>query len=390
LLTRGLTKVINNAPFYYRRIVANSIIVYYLPVDFFTITAMRNPRKNNLFPKMIILSAVVCLLLASFLKQPPIVIKATIEAPSIGVYWDSGCTNKVEAVDWGALYLDSVNSVETYVRNEGEAPIYFSLDTTSWQPLIASNYLSLDWNYAQQKVRPGDIVPVKFSLSVSANTRSITSFIFNIVVSPADMLMRVNLVMSFDQENYVVVDISIGSPERLEGGLGSYELNLSVTNNVDVVSASGGEAPFDAPPTITRADGKIKVAASIPKTQGPQISGQRIARLRLRLNSAIGVTSIIKPLSMTVTDALNGSVHNAAVLGTSWSPKRGDANNDGRVSIADAMVIAQYLVGSRPASDLNVLNAASVKQDGQLGDKISIADAMVIAQWLVGLGDQGS
>lgn len=66
---------------------------------------------------------------------------------------------------------------------------------------------------------------------------------------------------------------------------------------------------------------------------------------------------------------------------------RGDANMDGLVSIADAMFISQYLIGSRPASDINILNAASVKHDLE-GDQISIADAMFIAQYLVDLRDE--
>ncbi len=66
---------------------------------------------------------------------------------------------------------------------------------------------------------------------------------------------------------------------------------------------------------------------------------------------------------------------------------RGDADGDGRVSIADAMFIAQYLAGNRPGSDLNLLNAASVRQDGTEGDKVSIADAMIIGQYLAGSRD---
>ncbi|HEU0022877.1 MAG TPA: hypothetical protein VFR55_14575, partial [Dehalococcoidia bacterium] len=73
---------------------------------------------------------------------------------------------------------------------------------------------------------------------------------------------------------------------------------------------------------------------------------------------------------------------------------RGDALADGNVTIADALFIAQYLAGSRPACPevvdttcLHSVNAAGVRQDGAFDQK-TIADALFIAQYLVGLRDE--
>ena len=73
---------------------------------------------------------------------------------------------------------------------------------------------------------------------------------------------------------------------------------------------------------------------------------------------------------------------------------RGDARADGLVSIADALFIAQYLVGKLPACTetgalncLHSVNAASVQHDGAFDQK-TIADAMVIAQYLAGIRDE--
>ncbi len=75
------------------------------------------------------------------------------------------------------------------------------------------------------------------------------------------------------------------------------------------------------------------------------------------------------------------------------SLRRGDARADGNVDIADALFIAQYLVGLRPACTDNIdldclhsVNAASVRQDGVF-DETAIADALFIAQYLVDLRD---
>jgi hypothetical protein len=74
--------------------------------------------------------------------------------------------------------------------------------------------------------------------------------------------------------------------------------------------------------------------------------------------------------------------------------QRGDARADGVVNIADALFIAQYLAGSRPACTaivdtacLHSVNAASVRQDGN-ADRITIADAQFITQYLAGLRDE--
>jgi hypothetical protein len=73
---------------------------------------------------------------------------------------------------------------------------------------------------------------------------------------------------------------------------------------------------------------------------------------------------------------------------------RGDARADGVVDIGDALFMAQYLVGSRPACTgevnttcLHSVNAASVKPDGPF-DRKTIADGLFIAQYLVGLRDE--
>jgi hypothetical protein len=73
---------------------------------------------------------------------------------------------------------------------------------------------------------------------------------------------------------------------------------------------------------------------------------------------------------------------------------RGDARADGEVSIDDALFIARYLAGEIPACTdgpalncLHSVNAASVQHDGDF-DRKTIADAMVISQYLAGVRDE--
>ena len=57
----------------------------------------------------------------------------------------------------------------------------------------------------------------------------------------------------------------------------------------------------------------------------------------------------------------------------------GDVNNDGEVSVLDAMIVAQYIVGDI-GDDRILWDAANVNGD----EEISVLDAMVIAQYIVG------
>jgi uncharacterized repeat protein (TIGR01451 family) len=74
--------------------------------------------------------------------------------------------------------------------------------------------------------------------------------------------------------------------------------------------------------------------------------------------------------------------------------QRGDARADENVTTADALFIAQHLVGARGActsvettSCLLSVNGASVRQDGAF-DRINVADARFIAQYLLGIRDE--
>jgi hypothetical protein len=74
--------------------------------------------------------------------------------------------------------------------------------------------------------------------------------------------------------------------------------------------------------------------------------------------------------------------------------QRGDARADGVVDIDDARFIAEFLAGSGPACAtmvdtgcLHSVNAASVRHD-ESADKVTIADALFIAHYLMGLRDE--
>ncbi|MDA1219778.1 MAG: hypothetical protein O2909_10095, partial [Chloroflexi bacterium] len=112
----------------------------------------------------------------------------------------------------------------------------------------------------------------------------------------------------------------------------------------------------------------------------------------IRLVGSNQVPCTLENQITSLTDGNGQRIVDPAVLSRDFL--RGDARADGTVTIADALFIAQYLVGSRPACTtvvdltcLHSVNAASVRQDGAF-DRKSIADALFIAQYRVGLRDE--
>jgi hypothetical protein len=208
------------------------------------------------------------------------------------------------------------------------------------------------------------------------------------IIETSEPSIELKFNVHLDDQGYIILDLSINSSAYLSGGLGAYSLNLSASEGITLLGALGGEAPFNSPPTANVIDGRIVVNAFISETHGPQVTDLHIASLILGLNGTANGECVLGVSHLTIVDAGNGTEFDAAVVYEPLVFMRGDANKDGHVSIADAMFVAQYLAGNRPAPDLNLLNAASIKQDDSKGDKVSIADAMFIAQYLAELRDE--
>jgi hypothetical protein len=106
----------------------------------------------------------------------------TVKALGVGVYWDSTCSQTVPSIDWGSAEPGAVKNVTVYIRNEGNAPITLSLQTSNWNPTEAADYISLSWDYGGQAIGVNQVVAVTLSLSISSNIQGITTFSFDIVV----------------------------------------------------------------------------------------------------------------------------------------------------------------------------------------------------------------
>ena len=102
---------------------------------------------------------------------------------SIDVYWDVECMSRVESIYWGTLLPGESKSVTIYVRNEGESGKVLVLNVYDWYPTVASNYLTVEWNYSGATVEPGQIVTVVLILTVDSLVGGITNFSVTIEVN---------------------------------------------------------------------------------------------------------------------------------------------------------------------------------------------------------------
>jgi hypothetical protein len=103
----------------------------------------------------------------------------TFKAIDLGVYWDSGFTNRTTAINWGTLEPGTQKSYILYICNEGFIPLTLSTSTSNWNPSTSSNHLTLAWSYSGQ-INAGETVPVTLTLSISPSITATTFFSFDI------------------------------------------------------------------------------------------------------------------------------------------------------------------------------------------------------------------
>jgi hypothetical protein len=76
-----------------------------------------------------------------------------------------------------------MNNVMVYVKNEGNVAASITLATENWNPLNASDYLVLSWNYDGRQLNTREEAQVTLTLTVSSSVQGIEDFSFDIIIS---------------------------------------------------------------------------------------------------------------------------------------------------------------------------------------------------------------
>ena len=106
-----------------------------------------------------------------------------LSSVNIGVFSDVAATSNCSSIDWGSLSAGSTVTQTVYVKNTGSTPETLSMATSDWNPSSANSSLTLTWNMEGASLPAGSVVAATLTLTVAANTGSLTSFSFNIVIS---------------------------------------------------------------------------------------------------------------------------------------------------------------------------------------------------------------
>jgi len=121
--------------------------------------------------------------LAVFVATRSIYNTGNVKAVGVGVYWDSGCTDEVLSIDWEALDPGVTKDVTIYVKNEGSVALVLSLMTDNWNPVSASDHITLSWNREYYVLNPESVVGAFLTLSVMSGVSGVTNFSFDIIIT---------------------------------------------------------------------------------------------------------------------------------------------------------------------------------------------------------------
>jgi len=98
-------------------------------------------------------------------------------SPDIGIFADQQCTANMTSINWGSIGPGETAAQIVYIKNTGTTALSLCpLDSSSWNPSNAGNYLSLSWNQTGTQLLAGQSVAAMITLTVSSNITGITSF----------------------------------------------------------------------------------------------------------------------------------------------------------------------------------------------------------------------
>ena len=108
--------------------------------------------------------------------------QAAIKAVGVAVYQDPELTVPLTEINWGILEPGEAKNHTAYIKNESNVPITLVLITENWNPLNASKFVALTWDYDGQLLEVDGFVEVTFTLVVDSAISGIDTFSFDIVI----------------------------------------------------------------------------------------------------------------------------------------------------------------------------------------------------------------
>jgi hypothetical protein len=131
----------------------------------------------------IILAGALTIVLIAVLRAATYSVNTTINMASSGVLTEGeGLTVNVQSVDWGTLGPTQNATRTIEATNHLNLPMSLTILTSNWQPQIASEYLTLTWNY-NSALTNYETRPINITLTVAENATGFENFSFDITVT---------------------------------------------------------------------------------------------------------------------------------------------------------------------------------------------------------------
>ena len=137
-------------------------------------------KRGLLFCFLVVLLLTV--VLAVTMSMITIHNQGIIKAININVYQDSQCTLPLTVINWGTVEPSETTNATAYLRNEGNSPILAFISTNNYDPLNASLFLQVYWNYDGSSIASFQVFQAEIFLHVASNVTGIDAFTFSIII----------------------------------------------------------------------------------------------------------------------------------------------------------------------------------------------------------------
>ena len=113
--------------------------------------------------------------------------RGTISSINVGLYSDSGCTQKLASIYWGDISPGEIATQTIYVKNVGNTQLTLKMTENNWNPSEANGPITINWDREDTIINAGQSLQAVLTLSVSSTISGITDFSVDIVITGLKM-----------------------------------------------------------------------------------------------------------------------------------------------------------------------------------------------------------
>jgi hypothetical protein len=108
--------------------------------------------------------------------------EAGAEERSITLCMDTQGFYNISSIDWGPINTGDNKSYTAYISNGGNSSFILTMEVSNWNPVDVSNYMTVNWDYMGQVIKPNETIKVVFTIVISSGIDEIQPFTFDIIL----------------------------------------------------------------------------------------------------------------------------------------------------------------------------------------------------------------